>query len=198
MCVMGLFRDRCLCVFLFFLMIRRPPRSTRTDTLFPYTTLFRSSDDDNYKRPVPNFNHRAMLGFRDTKYSTSTVSLYFDNSTDRAMYFPVTDHDFSHLRHVADFLGVETIVAIVKNGFARGRRYPYRALTDLWCKLVHRLAHVGSAFSRVGTSDKPHADPCPKKGRTISILPFCLSRSEERRVGNGCVSTCKSRGSRAT
>src|SRR3546814_15886349 len=29
-------------VVLFFLMIRRPPRSTRTDTLFPYTTLFRS------------------------------------------------------------------------------------------------------------------------------------------------------------
>src|SRR3546814_17495319 len=26
----------------FFFMIRRPPRSTRTDTLFPYTTLFRS------------------------------------------------------------------------------------------------------------------------------------------------------------
>src|SRR3546814_6875909 len=32
-----------LCCFVFFfLMIRRPPRSTRTDTLFPYTTLFRS------------------------------------------------------------------------------------------------------------------------------------------------------------
>src|SRR3546814_13448775 len=30
--------------FIFFLMIRRPPRSTRTDTLFPYTTLFRSED----------------------------------------------------------------------------------------------------------------------------------------------------------
>src|SRR3546814_20029062 len=29
--------------FFFFLMIRRPPRSTRTDTLFPYTTLFRSA-----------------------------------------------------------------------------------------------------------------------------------------------------------
>src|SRR3546814_2809747 len=26
-------------------MIRRPPRSTRTDTLFPYTTLFRSADE---------------------------------------------------------------------------------------------------------------------------------------------------------
>src|SRR3546814_18568391 len=32
-----------LCFFVFFLMIRRPPRSTRTDTLFPYTTLFRST-----------------------------------------------------------------------------------------------------------------------------------------------------------
>src|SRR3546814_4859809 len=36
MCFISLFS------FFFFLMIRRPPRSTRTDTLFPYTTLFRS------------------------------------------------------------------------------------------------------------------------------------------------------------
>src|SRR3546814_10212908 len=32
----------CYLLLFFFLMIRRPPRSTRTDTLFPYTTLFRS------------------------------------------------------------------------------------------------------------------------------------------------------------
>src|SRR6188472_4652973 len=31
------------CIDFFFLMIRRPPRSTRETTLFPYTTLFRSS-----------------------------------------------------------------------------------------------------------------------------------------------------------
>src|SRR3546814_4726623 len=31
-----------MCAVICFLMIRRPPRSTRTDTLFPYTTLFRS------------------------------------------------------------------------------------------------------------------------------------------------------------
>src|SRR3546814_15216022 len=49
------------CIF-FFLMIRRPPRSTRTDTLFPYTTLFRSSrrrpdrDDD-----VPRTGPRRLL-----------------------------------------------------------------------------------------------------------------------------------------
>src|SRR3546814_13223738 len=32
-----------MCLLFFYLMKRRPPRSTRTDTLFPYTTLFRSS-----------------------------------------------------------------------------------------------------------------------------------------------------------
>src|SRR3546814_8231404 len=32
-------------IFCFFLLIRRPPRSTLTDTLFPYTTLFRSDED---------------------------------------------------------------------------------------------------------------------------------------------------------
>src|SRR3546814_14353042 len=41
--------DKCVqCMWhdqFFFLMIRRPPRSNRTDTLFPYTTLFRSHVD---------------------------------------------------------------------------------------------------------------------------------------------------------
>src|SRR3546814_7615067 len=33
-------------MYIVFVMIRRPPRSTRTDTLFPYTTLFRSQLDN--------------------------------------------------------------------------------------------------------------------------------------------------------
>src|SRR3546814_5237750 len=43
------------CFVFFFLMIRRPPRSTRTDTLFPYTTLFRSAWQRRAERspPVP-------------------------------------------------------------------------------------------------------------------------------------------------
>src|SRR3546814_18216813 len=41
----------------FFLMIRRPPSSTRTDTLFPYTTLFRSpAKSDVHMEDV----HRAV------------------------------------------------------------------------------------------------------------------------------------------
>src|SRR3546814_7555225 len=39
----------------FFLMIRRPPRSTRTDTLFPYTTLFRSRRRTSRASPRRNW-----------------------------------------------------------------------------------------------------------------------------------------------
>src|SRR3546814_1475202 len=45
-------------------MIRRPPRSTRTDTLFPYTTLFRSPLRRHLRRPrrnrrLPPARHRG-------------------------------------------------------------------------------------------------------------------------------------------
>src|SRR3546814_1817191 len=43
----------------FFLMIRRPPRSTRTDTLFPYTTLFRSA-----ARTAPGRQEQPAAGER--------------------------------------------------------------------------------------------------------------------------------------
>src|SRR3546814_19265979 len=45
-------------------MIRRPPRSTRTDTLFPYTTLFRSlraGDDIRLSAPQPQFESASVL-----------------------------------------------------------------------------------------------------------------------------------------
>src|SRR3546814_11676992 len=42
---MCLFRRYISFLFISVLMIRRPPRSTRTDTLFPYTTLFRSQSN---------------------------------------------------------------------------------------------------------------------------------------------------------
>src|SRR3546814_12734365 len=47
-------------------MIRRPPRSTRTDTLFPYTTLFRSSRSYKCKTGllVPRHQQRIALAQR--------------------------------------------------------------------------------------------------------------------------------------
>src|SRR2546422_7480982 len=55
--LMAVYLLPCLCIF-FFLMIRRPPRST----LFPYTTLFRS-----WKRGGPVHEGDASLGFRPAR-----------------------------------------------------------------------------------------------------------------------------------
>src|SRR3546814_18808545 len=46
----------------FFLMIRRPPRSTRTDTLFPYTTLFRSLAHAARRREPPGLGAGSRNG----------------------------------------------------------------------------------------------------------------------------------------
>src|SRR3546814_17563440 len=93
-------------VSFFFLMIRRPPRSTRTDTLFPYTTLFRSD--------------RTEIRFR--------------------------------------------------NG-ADARAFEYGAL-------FHRLQESSEGVRRHIRCPGPRAS---------------ADRSEERRVGKECVSTCRSR-----
>src|SRR3546814_18604344 len=45
--------------FCFFLMLRRPPRSTRTDTLFPYTTLFRSARQIEAGGPISVAHYMA-------------------------------------------------------------------------------------------------------------------------------------------
>src|SRR3546814_2725874 len=56
------------CCF-FFLTIRRPPRSTRTDTLFPYTTLFRSDRHGDHGAIILRIerraNHRSDLDAAD-------------------------------------------------------------------------------------------------------------------------------------
>src|SRR3546814_11219998 len=61
-CTSCMYRFAVTC-FIFFLMIRRPPRSTRTDTLFPYTTLFRSVA--RFDLPIPqNWTEKADAWLR--------------------------------------------------------------------------------------------------------------------------------------
>src|SRR3546814_13222922 len=61
-----------MCYIFFFLMIRRPPRSTRTDTLFPYTTLFRSLEtlerDPGGNRFDATFQHPRPLCRRSEEH----------------------------------------------------------------------------------------------------------------------------------
>src|SRR3546814_7763887 len=56
-------------------MLRRPPRSTRTDTLFPYTTLFRSSDPDAlaYLDELRSREHVKVLEY-DVPFNYSAIN----------------------------------------------------------------------------------------------------------------------------
>src|SRR3546814_18607069 len=77
---------RSLILFCFFLMIRRPPRSTRTDTLFPYTTLFRSVRGTlNLGREAEytGYNVFALLGTKHDKwYAQASYTRNFQDHWD--------------------------------------------------------------------------------------------------------------------
>src|SRR3546814_17205973 len=80
--------------FIFFLMIRRPPRSTRTDTLFPYTTLFRADlrpyalgEINTIGVPVPSYSYNPTLRFSGPLWQmpagAATVSFLIEQQKSR-------------------------------------------------------------------------------------------------------------------
>src|SRR3546814_7829753 len=89
---------------IFFLMIRRPPRSTRTDTLFPYTTLFRSATNPPFSlfreyigQLVQHDKDFIILGNMNAATCREVFPLFSDNrvwygesirSGDRKFYVP--------------------------------------------------------------------------------------------------------------
>src|SRR3546814_11670108 len=107
-------------------MIRRPPRSTRTDTLCPYTTLFRSETGD---RPDPQ---------------------------------PI-------------------------EAGRGGPRRPRQRRQEMSDDVIHEGS--GNVFADLG-----FADPATHKLKAELVRRLdSILRSEERRVGKACVSTCRSR-----
>src|SRR3546814_14237546 len=82
-----------LFLLFFFLMIRRPPRSTRTDTLFPYTTLFRSR----------RFGKSLLVSTLKELFSGNKElfkDLWIYNSDYEWQEFPVIHLDFSQIEHL--------------------------------------------------------------------------------------------------
>src|SRR3546814_6822184 len=76
-------------------MIRRPPRSTRTDTLFPYTTLFRSNGFEigRFLRGYRRAHHMHRGGGQQQKRASIFSALY--------------DRDTAMLGHYHHFSGLE-------------------------------------------------------------------------------------------
>src|SRR3546814_18212567 len=117
-------------------MIRRPPRSTRTDTLFPYTTLFRSACPD-------------------ARRAHADVDLFVEQ--DRNLVIDLGPRD------------VEFGTAVTGPAVVDACRAPIFGDPDVEIFEVTTVEH-----------DALRVD-------------LGVAGSEERRVGKGCVSTCRSR-----
>src|SRR3546814_9387004 len=76
-------------------MIRRPPRSTRTDTLFPYTTLFRSSSYSRARGARSAAGLATRKAWMIVPFRTGTGS---DLSKDRAESFERSEEHTSELQ----------------------------------------------------------------------------------------------------
>src|SRR3546814_11033893 len=125
-------------------MIRRPPRSTRTDTLYPYTTLFRSQAQQ--KRPAKKIYSRTPKG-RNALLAA-------------LMATPGPDAVRSDLLFILSF----------------AQHLPPARVGQL---INARIAWYREMLARMEGCDY--------------TAPNAPGRSEERRVGKECVSTCRSR-----
>src|SRR3546814_17471060 len=126
-------------------MIRRPPRSTRTDTLFPSTTLFLSPSD--------TLRH-AIGGLQQVSRDCMLLFAPHGNSYRRFVlnaFVPLNDCWGFNNRTVA-------------------MRIPHSNEANV--RIEHRIA---------GADANPY------------LVTAAVLRSEERRVGKECVSTCRSR-----
>src|SRR3546814_13886571 len=124
-------------------MIRRPPRSTRTDTLFPYTTLFRSGDHAAGDKNEPRHGRKDLLNGRGTAQAVES--------------------------HPAENISAGRFCRRPKPPVISWRAVPAPEPERLPVLPLRRLL--------------PPAD------RRLRAR----ARSEERRVGKECVSTCRSR-----
>src|SRR3546814_14476589 len=141
-------------------MRRRPPRSTRTDTLFPYTTLFRSIYQGGDKLYVPVENIEVLARFGSESEGVELDRL--GGAAWQARKARVKER----IKEMAD--------ALIKVAAARALRSAEsmerpEGLYDEFC----------ARFPFPETEDQLRA----------------IERSEARRVGKECVSTCRSRGS---
>src|SRR3546814_16872985 len=148
-------------------MIRRPPRSNRTDTLFPYTTLFRAIAEGlgDFALCVDGHGKGQLTCFSIVLYVVGGIVLHGHGYGVEAFgrQVVVVLDGVWHLRNTGYATGGPELdqhdfaAQVLHSGFLAGERGE---------------GDVGCGLGRAGK------------------LP---DRSEERRVGKECVSTCRSR-----
>src|SRR3546814_10684803 len=141
-------------------MIRRPPRSTRTDTLFPYTTLFRSV----LLQALVPILHQAVhlrLGAGAIAHQLLGVEL-------------------AHRRVLADRLvhqrlGEGRLVALVVAEAAIAEHVDHDVLVERLPEFGGDACHVGHRLRIVAVRSEEHTSELPSQMRTPYAV-FCLKK----------------------
>src|SRR3546814_11963116 len=120
----------------FFLMIRRPPRATRTDTLFPYTTLFRSQE------PRDGINHHHRRQFATGQYEIAQRQLKIPFLLQQPL--------------------IEPFVASAEQDQIRFLAEPLRPLLVEPTALRSQVHHPGTAPRRFRVADRGGKRPGPR------------------------------------
>src|SRR3546814_695538 len=168
-------------------MIRRPPRSTRTDTLFPYTTLFRAYPTGTAIAGVPRPSMGAALAA-----SNGQIGSVFpiDGSISPSTIPRVSFIDLLTGKYPSGLLRGRSVL-IGATAIEMGDRYPVPRHGVIPGAVIQLLA---AETLLQGSSPVPHGPLLPLFLSLLSIpFLFRLPRSEERRVGKECVSTVNSR-----
>src|SRR3546814_983835 len=137
----------------FFLRIRRPPRSTRTDTLFPYTTLFRSFLDD------PGRDLAAPAGQLHLAEESQRL---VDRQHHQVGQRPVGDEDVARG-------GIQARAAAVGAG----------ALADVLRQLLAHRGRFGLPVAALQVRSEEHTSELQSLMR-ISYAVFCLKKKTKR------------------
>src|SRR3546814_6972202 len=104
-------------------MIRRPPRSTRTDTLFPYTTLFRSPDrpDDVAGIDADGFpvgSHRSLVLLPADVGSVGSIGFDVEKDRDQRLSFffrELSQRSEEHTSELQSLLRISYVAFCLKN-----------------------------------------------------------------------------------
>src|SRR3546814_7392542 len=117
--------------FVIFLMILRPPRSTRTDTLFPYTTLFRS-----FKSPL------------DLAIATLRFKANWKTKLDRNMWQMVCANCISRIRSEEHTSELQSLMRISYAVFCLKKK---KAETDAVTQIYTTAQHAGTPLQNSQT-----------------------------------------------
>src|SRR3546814_13782722 len=161
-------------------MIRRPPRSTRTDTLFPYTTLFRSSEAE--KERLIAEGRTALVENVKPAYE-SIIALM-----EAQQKVAPTDDGIWRLANGADYYNERL-------GYYTTTDYTAEQIHDIGLRGVERIhGEMREIMKQVGFegSLQDFFQHLRTEHRYYYDNEETYLRYEERRVGKECVSKCKS------